>query len=66
MDKIPIHPQTGLPTLYADQLQILGEHIEEMKTNSYYDPDNTGHVNYVEKYGIDADDEPEIAAFLIM
>ncbi|GFH45233.1 hypothetical protein CTEN210_01707 [Chaetoceros tenuissimus] len=62
LEKIPIHPQTGLPTLYADQLQILGEHIEELKTNSYYDPENTGHDDYVQKYGIDEDDEPDIAA----
>lgn len=61
-DKVPNHPQTGLPTLYADQLQVLGEHLQELKSNSYYDPDNNGHDEYIQKYGSIFDEEPEIAA----
>ena len=34
IEKIPIHPQQGIPQLYHDQLNILAKHHQELKENA--------------------------------
>ena len=33
MDKVPMHPQTGVPIVFNDQLSIISKHLSDIKLN---------------------------------